>query len=200
MRKSIGFAVLAIIAAFAAGFLLTATGVLAAPQQRVRYVQIVGEVFLDTAGYNYNLPCPGCNGHWDNADWCGEWYTPLPPVTLILRDAETNEEIARKTARKNPNNGREWAYFSVPARDAGFILEVEEVPEGFESCPTSLLSRLLTPRDLQYGHRTERFYFWWGCPATPPGEGPPPPPPPPGSSTDYYYGCGVYPIFGHTLP
>ncbi|RME44673.1 MAG: hypothetical protein D6791_12630 [Chloroflexi bacterium] len=198
MRKMISLAALALIVAFGAGFLLTATGAIAAPQQPLRYVQIVGEVFLDTAGHNYNLPCPGCNGYWDNADWCGELYTPLPPVTLILRDAETNEEIARKTARKNPNNGRQWAYFSVPARDAGFVLEVEAVPEGFESCPTSPLSRLLTPYDLRYGHRLVRFYFWWGCPAVPPGAGPPPPPP--GNGTNYYYGCGVFPIVGHTQP
>ncbi|MFQ5859830.1 MAG: hypothetical protein ACE5LU_29905 [Anaerolineae bacterium] len=199
MRKSIGLTILALIVAFAAGFLLTATGAVAAPQRRLRYVQIVGEVFLDTAGYNYNLPCPGCNGYWDNADWCGELYTPLPPVVLILRDAETNEEIARRTARKNTNNGRNWAYFSVPARDA-FILEVEEVPEGFESCPNSPLIRLINSRKLRYGHRLERFYFWWGCPPAPPQEGPPtPPPPPPGASTNYYYGCGgVYPIYGQT--
>jgi hypothetical protein len=208
MGKKISFVILAMIVAFVAGFLLTATGVTAAPLLRPRpTVQIVALAFLDTVGYHYDAPCYGCNGIWDSADWCGELYTPLPDITLILRDAETNEEIDRKTARKNYNNGQSWAYFSIPPRDS-FVLEVEAVPEGFETCPTSSLSRPIALSDFQHGRRLEKFYFWWGCPPTPPDETPPPPPddsnppdepppPPPGTDPNYYYGCGVYPIFRH---
>lgn len=195
MRKSVGFVILGLMAAFTAGFLLTATGAAAVPPQRPRSVQITVEVFLDTVGHTYSLPCPGCNGFWDGGDWCGELLTPFPPVTVILRDAETNEEIARQTTQKNYSNGRSYAYFNVPAGD-DFILELGKVPDGFESCPTSSLSRLITPYDYPLGFRLERFYFWWGCPPVPPHDGPPPPPPP-GTGTSYI-GCGVYPIFNHT--
>ena len=101
MRKSISLSILALIVAFTAGLFLAATGATAAPLQRRNYVQIIAEVFLDTVGYNYNLGCPGCNGFWDNGDWCNETYTPLPPVTLILQDAETLEEITRIIAQNS---------------------------------------------------------------------------------------------------
>jgi hypothetical protein len=201
MRKCISLVLLTLVVAFGAGFLLAATGVAAAPLLgHGGYVQIVAEVFLDTAGYSYQQSCPGCDGFWDNSDWCGELYTPLLPVTLILKDAETGEEIKRLTTRKNEGNGRSWAYFSVQRRDS-FVLEVESVPEGFETCPTSLLNRHITHHQLQHGRRLERFYFWWGCPPqppiddSPPGTPPPPPPPPGTNSLDDYYGCGIIPIY-----
>lgn len=190
MHRTAIFLILTLIAAFAAGVLLTATGAVAAPAQRTRYATITAQVFLDTAGYNYQTPCPGCNGFWDYADWCGELLTPLPPVTLILRHADTGEEIERAVTRKIENTGRSWAYFSVPMGES-YTLELEEVPQDFLACPTSPLSRLITPDDYRYGQYSARFYFWWGCPPAPPLEEPPPPPGP--GTNHHYYPCGIYP-------
>lgn len=195
MRTRIGLVGLALVLAFAAGFFLTDAGVVAAPQQNANYVQIVVEAFLDTYGYNPNLPCPGCNGFWDGFDWCGVFINPLPPITFVLRDPDTDAEIARRIAYQNPRDGRHWAYFSVPTQDA-FILDVEEVPEGFESCPNSPLTRrLVTSEDMPRGFTKEKFYFWWGCPAPPPIDEPPPPPGESPAGFPGYYGCYPFPIF-----
>lgn len=196
MRKTATLLALTLIVTFAAGFLLTATGVVAAPAQRTRYVTIVAQVFLDTAGYNYGTECPGCNGFWEDADWCGELLTPLPPMELVLRNADTGEEITRVTTRKLYNTGRSWGYLSVPMDGSSYMLELDktEIPDGFVPCVTSPLSRLITPRDYRYGHVSELFYFWWGCPPAPPIENPPPAPPGIGTD-DYFYPCGIFPIF-----
>lgn len=193
MRKITSFVILALTVAFVAGFLLSTTGAVAAPVQRTRTFSLSIEAFLDTAGYHSytDYACAGCNGYWDNADWCGEFLTPLPPVSFVIRNAETDEEITHFATDKYPDRGRSYAYVNLPA-DQSYILEVEAVPEGFEACPTASLSRLITPAAYPFGYARESFYFWWGCPPTPPGVEPPPP----GSGGGYYYGCGVYPIIG----
>lgn len=122
-------------------------------------------VFYDTIGSGF--PCPGCNGIFD----AGDGGIPLPPLEIIIRDAETGQPIARQSTHYLPSVGASFAWFSVSAESTEneILVELASVPASLQLCPNAPSVRRLPGADSAGRQAFVSYALWAGCPvlATP---------------------------------
>ena len=127
--------------------------------------RIAVAVFPDLAGPGPGSEgCPGCDGAFTAEDTAANAADPLPALEVVLKGADGTELDSNTTS--GLANGRQVTFFSVEAA-GDYLVDIQDLPIGWEACPDVTLARELGPDDFDEttGFASVEFHLWRGCPA-----------------------------------